>query len=599
MPYIGRGLTSGAQYQKLDAITIDNATTFTMQVSSTAVTPPQEHVILAVNGVLQEPGVGFTVAGSTCTLASAIDNDGGTDTIWGVVAGAAAFNNGLFGNTVTVGEDDTGYDVKFFGATSGQYMLWDESADELVLAGDSKLSFHDAAGGENIIASANGHLEINSGTTLDITAPTVDINAETLVQVDGPVSVVVDDTGHDVKFFGATASAYMLWDESADDLILAGAGGLSVAGTSALAGVSVSGDIDMDDDKGIIFGSGDDWFFGAGAGEAYLGVFMGSSQGPTATGGEIKFLPYDSTGYDTKMFVVGAEGGEARLFLYSDQGDDTSDQWSFDAHPNDGDMFLNVGSNTADETFKWTSGGSGHADDVWEDNTWDYAELFEWKTHLASDAAVKDLYGMSVVLDGDKVRVAELGEEDKILGVVRPKGSTAAHGDGLKWQKKYIRNVWGEYEEEGYTMVSWQEFLPNGNVSYRHAYHKDEIPEYRLNDGIGRDKENYTKEENFSLDKDGEKIPVIVPSTEEEKTAANYIERTTHKTSGKTLTRRKYNDDYDPSIPYIGRAARLKEWVLIGLLGQVPVRTSAVIPDHWVKQKDLESGIDFYYIFNK
>ena len=518
MAYVGRGLTTGANYQKLDDIVVDDTTTFTMEVNDTAVTPAAEHVILGVNGVIQEPNVGFTVSGSTCTLASAIDNDGGTDTIWGVIAGNAAYVNNEFGsavthkNTVTVGEEDT---------------------------------------------------------------------------------------GHDVKFFGATASAYMLWDESADDLILAGAGGLSVAGTSALAGVTVSGDIDMEDDKGIIFGSGDDWFFGAGAGEAYLGVFMGSSQGPTATGGEIKFLPYDSTGYDTKMFVVGAEGGEARLFLYSDQGDDTSDQWSFDAHPNDGDMFLNVGSNTADETFKWTSGGSGHADDVWEDNTWDYAELFEWKTHLASDAAVKDLYGMSVVLDGDKVRVAELGEEDKILGVVRPKGSTAAHGDGLKWQKKYIRNVWGEYEEEGYTMVSWQEFLPNGNVSYRHAYHKDEIPEYRLNDGIGRDKENYTKEENFSLDKDGEKIPVIVPSTEEEKTAANYIERTTHKTSGKTLTRRKYNDDYDPSIPYIGRAARLKEWVLIGLLGQVPVRTSAVIPDHWVKQKDLESGIDFYYIFNK
>ena len=78
-------------------------------------------------------------------------------------------------NTLTVGEDDTGYDVKFFGATSGQHMLWDESADELALVGDSKLSFHDAAGGENILASADGHLEVNAGTTLDITAPTVDI----------------------------------------------------------------------------------------------------------------------------------------------------------------------------------------------------------------------------------------------------------------------------------------------------------------------------------------------------------------------------------------------------------------------------------------
>jgi len=69
------------------------------------------------------------------------------------------------GGTVTVGEDDTGHDVKFFGATSGQYMLWDQSADELVLPGTQKLSFHDAAGGENILASADGHVEVNAGTT--------------------------------------------------------------------------------------------------------------------------------------------------------------------------------------------------------------------------------------------------------------------------------------------------------------------------------------------------------------------------------------------------------------------------------------------------
>ena len=92
-------------------------------------------------------------------------------------------------NTVTVGEDDTGYDVKFFGATSGQFMLWDESADELALTGDSKLSFHDAAGGENIIASSDGHLEINAGTTLDITAATTQVNASTLFDVNGNADI--------------------------------------------------------------------------------------------------------------------------------------------------------------------------------------------------------------------------------------------------------------------------------------------------------------------------------------------------------------------------------------------------------------------------
>jgi len=46
--------------------------------------------------------------------------------------------------------------------------------------------------------------------------------------VAGTITTGVDDAGFDVKFFGDTASAYMLWDTSADDLILAGAAGLVV-----------------------------------------------------------------------------------------------------------------------------------------------------------------------------------------------------------------------------------------------------------------------------------------------------------------------------------------------------------------------------------
>ena len=52
----------------------------------------------------------------------------------------------------------------------------------------------EAAGGENIIASANGHLEVNSGTTLDMTAPTVDINASTAVTIDGPATTFASST---------------------------------------------------------------------------------------------------------------------------------------------------------------------------------------------------------------------------------------------------------------------------------------------------------------------------------------------------------------------------------------------------------------------
>ncbi len=41
-------------------------------------------------------------------------------------------------------------------------------------------------------------------------------------QLNGTLTVGVDDTGHDVKLFGATSGAYLLWDESADALLLTG-----------------------------------------------------------------------------------------------------------------------------------------------------------------------------------------------------------------------------------------------------------------------------------------------------------------------------------------------------------------------------------------
>ena len=89
----------------------------------------------------------------------------------------------------------------------------------------------DITGGRNITISGeldaatgdfSGDVDIDGTANLDV----VDIDGAT--QIDATVTVGVDDTGYDVKFFGATASAYMLWDESADDLILAGAAGLEI-----------------------------------------------------------------------------------------------------------------------------------------------------------------------------------------------------------------------------------------------------------------------------------------------------------------------------------------------------------------------------------
>ena len=60
----------------------------------------------------------------------------------------------------------------------------------------------------------SGNMDIDGTSNLDI----VDIDGA--VQIDGAVTVGVDDTGLDVKFFGATAGSYFLWDESADSVLL-------------------------------------------------------------------------------------------------------------------------------------------------------------------------------------------------------------------------------------------------------------------------------------------------------------------------------------------------------------------------------------------
>ena len=138
--------------------------------------------------------------------AISVANDNVDQTVNLATAGTRTLNIGIgdgtditttvIKGTVSVGVDDTGYDVTFFGDTASRYWLWDTSADGVVQR--------------------------------------------------GTLTVGVDDTGHDVKFFGATASAYMLWDESEDDLILAGAAGLDVDGVTNLDNTDIDGTLVVD-----------------------------------------------------------------------------------------------------------------------------------------------------------------------------------------------------------------------------------------------------------------------------------------------------------------------------------------------------------------
>jgi hypothetical protein len=216
---------------------------------------------LGVTGVLTATSLDISgdIDVDGTTNLDVVDIDGAVDMastllVTGVLTTTAATvsnGGGQFNGAINVGVDDTGYDVKFFGATTGKSLLWDESADSLIVTGTTTLV----------------------GTTnLDA----VDIDGAT--QIDATVTVGVDDTGYDVKFFGATAGAYMLWDESADDLILGGAAGLSVNSAALVTGVLTANggavfnesgaDVDFrvesDTNANALFVQGSDGFVGIG-----------------------------------------------------------------------------------------------------------------------------------------------------------------------------------------------------------------------------------------------------------------------------------------------------------------------------------------------
>ena len=93
--------------------------------------------LVAVANQSSITGLGTITSGtwqsSTAVIASAyLDADTAHLSTTQTFTGAKTFTN-----TVTVGVDDDGKDVKFFGESAGAYMEWDESADQLRIMGAS------------------------------------------------------------------------------------------------------------------------------------------------------------------------------------------------------------------------------------------------------------------------------------------------------------------------------------------------------------------------------------------------------------------------------------------------------------------------------
>ena len=170
-------------------------------------------------------------------------------------------------------------------------------------------------------ADFNGNLDVDGITNLDV----VDIDGN--VQLDGTLTVGINDTGYDVKLFGATSGAYLLWDESADKLLTAGGtvidivkdklliGGTAVTTTAAelniLDGVtSTAAELNLLDgssantvvnSKAVIYG---------GSGEV-AGTLSTAAQGNVTSLGTLTALTVDNLGVNGN--TITANSGDLNL----------------------------------------------------------------------------------------------------------------------------------------------------------------------------------------------------------------------------------------------------------------------------------------------
>ena len=244
--------------------------------------------------------------------------------------------------TVTVGEDNTGYDVKFFGATSGKYMLWDEDADSLLVSGDIDMVANgnridlDTDNDTSIRASADDTISIEVAGNDDFT-----ITANSLNVLTGSVIDLADNAPVQ---FGDADDASIKWD-TAD---------LAIAAGSADVKITASNVIPATNDGSALGVSGTAWsdlFLASGsvvdfhAGDVTL---THSANTLTVAGGTLATAALTASGTLTaNSDVVVNDDSNNRLLLLDNDGTGTALEITQDAVAASTDYALHVHSTVA------------------------------------------------------------------------------------------------------------------------------------------------------------------------------------------------------------------------------------------------------------
>ena len=240
------------------------------------------------------------------------------------------------------------------------------------------------------------------------------------------------------------------------------------------------------------------------------------------------------------------------------------------------DFYRSMSGNNSDIEHRLVGDGNAYADGSWNGGGADYAEYFEWAD---GNSDSQDRTGYTVVLDNEKVRLSTSDDAAaNIIGAVSVNPSVIGDSDIERWKQKYLRNDFGAYQKETYTMTEWTEIVVDQEAS-------DEVLD---DDGelITKAKEQITREvlHNYETDKIPDDVTVPDNATVSTKDA-----------NGNTFERRKLNPDYNPDTAYVSREDR-KEWATIGLMGKLRIRKGQTTGDRWIKMRDVSDTVEEWLV---
>jgi len=212
------------------------ANTFTAQSGSTIAAQALTATTITASGIVKTDDT----TEATSTTDGSLQTDGGL----------SVAKDAVLGDDLKLLSDSA---VLSFGADSDTTLTHTDGTG-LTLNSTNKLLFRDSA--LSISSSTDGQLDIDADTEVEIATTTLDLNGALDVsgasQFSGAITVGVDDTGLDVKLFGASAGAYMEWDESADQLRIMGASADATTSTGKLLLATSLTDINANDVIGKI-----------------------------------------------------------------------------------------------------------------------------------------------------------------------------------------------------------------------------------------------------------------------------------------------------------------------------------------------------------